>query len=194
MSTSSNHIPKTQEELEAEWVLVQQAQQQPRAFGPLYRRYHEPIFRFIYKRTGDESLSADLCSQVFLKAMQNLGSYEFRGLPFGAWLYRLASNEIAQFFRKNRRHRVVHIEEEQLQLLQDEMEVDDKIGLEFRYKQMQEIIEQLKVEEVQLLELRFFESRPFKEVGDILDITENNAKVKVYRLLQKMKKMLKKLA
>lgn len=184
MSASKYTI--TQQAMEEEWLEVQAAQQNPAKFRVLYNRYYESIFRFVYKRTVDEALTADLTSQVFLKAMQKIDKYVFKGVPFSAWLFRIASNEIAQYFRKHNKNRVVALEERTAEDLVEEY--DDKETLEVNMTLLKEVIQDLKPEEVELLELRFFEKRPFKEVADILDITENNAKVKIYRLLQKMKK------
>ena len=184
MATSKYTV--TNQAMQDEWLEVQAAQQNPARFRVLYNRYYEPIFRFVYKRTVDETLAADLTSQVFLKAMQKIEQYTFQGVPFSAWLFRIASNEIAQHFRKNKKIRVVTLEERTTQNLEDEYE--DKEDLDINMGILKEVIHDLKPDEVELLELRFFEKRPFKEVADILDITENNAKVKIYRLLQKMKK------
>ncbi|BDS13497.1 RNA polymerase sigma factor [Aureispira anguillae] len=183
---SASKYTVTQQAMEEEWLEVQAAQKNPAKFRVLYNRYYEPIFRFIYKRTVDEVLAADLTSQVFLKAMQKIDKYVFKGVPFSAWLFRIASNEIAQHFRKHNKNRVVALEERTMQDLEDEYE--DKEELDINITILKDVIQDLKPEEVELLELRFFEKRPFKEVADILDITENNAKVKIYRLLQKMRK------
>lgn len=174
--------------MEQEWLEVQEAQKDPSKFRGLYNRHYESIFRFIYKRTTDEDLTGDLTSQVFLKAMQKINQYSYQGVPFSAWLFRIASNEIAQHFRKNNQNRVVALEDRVTENLEDEYEVEDKVDLDINIGVLKDVIEDLDPEEVELLELRFFEKRPFKEVADILDITENNAKVKIYRLLQKMKK------
>ena len=177
----------TQQAIEEEWTLVQAAQKNPARFGVLYDRYYEPIFRFIYQRISDEELSADLCSQVFLKAMQNLSRYTYKGVPFSAWLYRIASNEISQYYRQTKKNRVVALEDNYAQNIREEF--DNKEELEVNIAQLEKVVQKLKPDEVQMLELRFFEKRAFKEIGDILDMTENNAKVKVYRLLQKMRKL-----
>lgn len=190
MATSKHTL--SQQAIEEEWELVQAAQKNPARFGVLYDRYYEQIFRFIYKRTAEEELTADLCSQVFFKAMQNLKKYKFKGVPFSAWLYRIASNEVNQFFRSNQKKRVVSLEDKHIHHLKDEFGIEDKKMLETHLALLQDVIQLLKPAEVEILELRFFEQRPFKEIGDILDITENNAKVKVYRLLQKMKKLFQK--
>lgn len=184
MATSKYTV--TAKAMEKEWEEVQAAQKNPAHFRVLYNRYYESIFRFVYKRTADEALAADLTSQVFLKAMQKIGQYTYQGVPFSAWLFRIASNEIAQHFRQQKKTRVVALEERTTKDLEDEY--DDKEDLDININILKAVIQDLKPEEVELLELRFFEKRPFKEVADILDITENNAKVKIYRLLQKMKK------
>ena len=170
----------------AEWQEVQAAQANPARFGPLYERYYEPIFRFIYQRTQDEELCADLCAQTFLKAMQKLDTYQFKGLPFSAWLYRIAANEVAQHYRQSQKKRVVAIEDNCLGDIREELE--DHEGLALNMQLLQKVITMLEPEELLLIELRFFEKRAFKEVADILDMTENNAKVKLYRLLQKMRR------
>ena len=171
--------------LQAEWEEIQAAQGNPALFRPLYDRYYEAIFRFIFRRTHEESLSADICSQVFLKALQKLKSYQFKGVPFSAWLYRIASNEVTQHFRKSSKNRVVSVEEGRIADIADEIESKD--NAEFR-EAMIKSLDDLSDKDLEVIELRFFEQRPFKEVAGILGITESNAKVKTYRILAKLKK------
>jgi RNA polymerase sigma-70 factor (ECF subfamily) len=175
--------------IQAEWGEIQLAQQNPAMFRPLYSRYYEPIFRFIFRRTSDEMLTGDLCAQVFLKAMQKLKNYQFKGVPFSAWLYRIASNEVAQHFRDIQKNRVVSIEENSVSDMMEEVEMGD---LGAHRQLLIDTLNDMKDEEVQLIEMRFFEHRAFKEIADILGITESNAKVKTYRLLEKMKKRMQK--
>lgn len=176
--------------LQQEWLEIQAAQKDPVAFRPLYNRYFEPVYRFIYRRTGDKVLADDLCSQVFLKAIQRLGKYTFKGVPFSAWLYRIAGNEIAQHFRNSARNRVVSIEDDGLTHLVDEVDEDD-LG-PFR-DVLIESLDEIREQDLEIIELRYFEGRPFKEIADILNITESNAKIRTYRVLERLKKrMLKK--
>jgi len=184
---ASSKYTVTQKAIEEEWLEIQAAQKDPAKFRVLYNRYYEPIFRYVLKRTANEALTADLTSQVFLKAMKKIKKYQYRGVPFSAWLFRVASNEIAQHFRKLNKNRVVTLDERLAKDLEDEIE--DKEALEINLEILKEVINELRPKEVHILELRFFEKRPFKEVADILDITENNAKVRIYRLLKKMKKL-----
>lgn len=166
---------------------IRRSQADPEAFKPLYEKYFRKIFLFILHRVGDRSLSADITSQVFLKALVNLKKFQFRGLPFSAWLFRIALNECTDFFRKKKRYRVVTIEEAAIEGLHDELTADT--GLQELWKKLPQILEKLSTDELQFIELRYFEQRPFKEVADILGISETYAKVRTYRVLEKMKKL-----
>ena len=186
----SSNKTVSQEAMQAEWLEVQAAQQNPAYFRPLYDRYFEQIFRFVFKRTADENIASDVCSQVFLKAIQKLGTYEYKGVPFSAWLYRIASNEVAQHFRNTQKNRVVTVEDHTFSDLIDE--VGEEKDFEKTRQSMLEALQQLKESDMVMIEMRFFEERPFKEIANILNITESNAKVKTYRILEKMKKIMKK--
>jgi len=173
--------------LQNEWVEIQAAQTDPAAFAPLYERYYEPIFRFIYKRCGSEDLSGDLCAQVFLQALQKLPSYVFKGVPFSAWLFRIAINELAQYFRKQSKQRTVSFEDADLpELFAGTLEEGSDI-LDHLPKVL-EILDQLKTKDMLLIEMRFFEHRPYKEISEILEISVSNAKVRVHRLLDRIQK------
>jgi RNA polymerase sigma-70 factor, ECF subfamily len=175
--------------IQREWEEIRAAQQNPARFQPLYTRYYDSVFRLIYHRTGDMELAGDLCAQVFLKALQKLPSYSFQGVPFSAWLIRIGINEVNQHFRKNQHKRVVSINDLQLNDLADELR-DDHEDLELLRQKMLQSLDTLKEDDLQLIELRFFEQRSFKEVAEIVGITENNAKVKVHRILERLKRKL----
>jgi RNA polymerase sigma-70 factor, ECF subfamily len=176
-----------EKQLLLEEEVIRKATENPESFRILYEKYYRQIFLFILHRVGQKDHSADIASQVFLKAMVNLKRYEFRGLPFSSWLYRIAVNECNTFFRKNKRERLVVLKNEHVENLYDEM-FGENIQEELRIK-LPLILEKLKPNELQLIELRFLEGRPFKEVADILNITETYAKVRTYRILDKMKKL-----
>ncbi|MBL7856120.1 MAG: sigma-70 family RNA polymerase sigma factor [Cyclobacteriaceae bacterium] len=167
--------------------VIRRAQTNPKDFRFLYEKYFKPIFLFVLHRVGDKDLAGDLTSQVFLKAMVNLAKYQFRGFPFSAWLYRIAVNECNDFFRRNKRARLVVLTDESVETLYEEMFGHD-LTEELKVK-LPVILQMLKPDELQLIELRFLEGKAFKEVSEILDISENYAKVRTYRILDKMRKL-----
>lgn len=180
----ANHM--TEQEIAEEHALVEQAKRDPEAFGRLYDAYFEGIFNFVLRRTDDEVLTSDLCSQTFLKALQNIRKYEFRGLPFSAWLYRIASNEVNRHYNKNKRKRVFSLEEERFKDFIDGE--DDKAFSEEQIKLLIATLKDLPTDVVEVLELRFFEERSFKEISYILNIGESGAKMRLYRAVEKLKK------
>lgn len=86
-------VAQVSSQLSDEEEVICKSRQNPENFRVLYEKYYRRIFLFILHRVGDKATTADLTSQVFLKALLNLSGYNFRGLPFSAWLYRIASNE-----------------------------------------------------------------------------------------------------
>ena len=173
-----------QKELKGQMLLIEEAKTNPAKFEALYERYKEEIFRFIYQRIDDEDSAFDITQQVFLKAMENLPRYQFKGVPFGAWLYQIAKNELNLLFRKNKAQRTINIDDVDLRNIITEIQEDD---YEPYYNRLADAIASLDEDALQLIEMRYFEKRPFQEIADILDITENNAKMKTYRVLEKLK-------
>ena len=168
--------------------LVLLAKKKRSDFGLLYEKYFDQLFRFVFKKLGGiEETAGDITQLVFMKAMANLDKYEDRGFPFSSWLYRIAQNEVALFFRNEKKNYSVPIDENRISELASEADLGSNMTIE----QQEELIEMLNgLEESQLefIELRFFQALSFKEIAEIYNITEANAKMKVYRILEKIGK------
>lgn len=168
--------------------LVVLAKKSRNHFGELYERYFDQIYRFVYKRLGGlEDVAGDLTQQTFMKAMANLHKYEERGLPFSSWLYRIAQNEVMMYFRSQKSVRHVEIEERKLKDLITEAEITSYMSVDEQEKLI-ELMNGMEQEHLDLIELRFFQGLSFKEIADIYSITEPNAKMRVYRILEKLNK------
>jgi len=177
----------TEQQLLIEEEIIRKTKNNPEAFRVIYERYYKPIFLFVLHRVGQKEQSADITSQVFLKALVKIDRFTFRGLPFSSWLYRIAANECNNYFRENKRSRVVVLEDYHVENLYDDM-FGENFQEEMRTR-LPGILQRLKPEELQIVELRYLEGRPFREVAEILNITETYAKVRTYRILEKMKKL-----
>lgn len=178
----SNH--KTKADIEKEVEHIKAAQRDPKHFRHLYDTYYRQIFLFIYKRVDDQAISADITSQVFYNALSHLPKFKFQGVPFSAWLYRIASNEANQYFRKTKAQRTISIEDAGIERLAPDLNNEYE---EPKTELLVEVLNHLSTSEVELIELRYFENRSFKEIAYILGITETNAKVKTHRIVQKMR-------
>ncbi len=170
--------------LQKEWEDIKAAQSNVRAFGVLYERYFEMVFKFVYRRTSDSELTGDLCTQIFMKALENIKQYQFKGVPFSAWLFRIASNEVAQYYRNVQKSRVVSVDDFSFLSL---IEIPTEEDKEDWIRALLAVLQTLNEQDMQLIELRYFEQRSFKEIAEILQLTESNAKVKTYRTLQRLK-------
>lgn len=179
---------KQSQELIIEQQLIIAAQDNPARFAPLYEKYHRQIFLFIIKRVKNEDLAGDITSRVFLKALLNIKKFKFQGYPLSSWLYRIASNETNMYFRKSKKTNEVEIMESDVIELMTEMKEgvdEDRQGL------LIEALNGLPLELTELIEFRYFEKMSFKEIGEIKGISEGNAKIRVYRVIEKLKKILK---
>ncbi len=183
--TSPYH--KSPDEIQSEAQIIDQSKKDPKAFKAIYDNYFSQILTYVYNRMDDKDKAIDVTQQTFLKALKNIHKYENRGLPFSSWLYRIAHNELNDVFRKNSKLRTVNLTDHFSNLLQQEMEDE---GLSDWITKLKVVIKSLKESDFRIVEMRFFEERPFAEIGEILEITENNAKVKTYRILDKMKTLL----
>src|SRR5579862_9633912 len=88
------------EALKAERGLVERARHDPAAFAELYERYVDAIYTFAYHRLRDTTHAEDVAAETFQRALEHIGRFEWRGVPFSAWLYRIASNVIAARYRR----------------------------------------------------------------------------------------------
>lgn len=175
----------TEAEIQHEYAILERAKRNPKAFGELYEKYFDRIFNFIYRQTDDEELTDDLCSQTFLSVLKNIGRYEFRGVPFSAWLYKIASNEVNKHYRKKKNDKVFSIEEVRVrELFEQENDGWDEETME----RLLLYFKELPTDMLQVLELRFFEDKDFKDIAFILDITESGAKMRTYRALDRLRK------
>ena len=184
MQTQSRYH-KTKDQLLEENSFVEASKNDPAKFEHLYNKYHEQIFRYVYQRMDDKDLAFDVTSQVFMKALSNIHKYQFRGVPFASWLYRIAKSEVYQTFKESNAKRTVNIETSHVYEIMEEL--DEECNEELKKELIQRIAE-LPENDLQLIELRFFEKHSYREIGEIMDLTENNAKVRAYRVLRKLQK------
>lgn len=188
MQTQSRYH-KTKNQLLEENSFVEASKNDPAKFEHLYNKYHEQIFRYVYQRMDDKDLAFDVTSQVFMKALSNIHKYQFRGVPFASWLYRIAKSELYQSFKESNAKRTVNIETTHVYEIMSEIDEDDNEALK---AQLIKEIAALPEKDLQLIELRYFEKRSYREIGQIIGLTENNAKVRAYRVLRKLQKRFQK--
>lgn len=175
---------------ETEKKQIEDSKTNSQCFEPLYIKYYEQILKFVYKRVQNLDDAREVTSLVFTKALTKINKYKDQGFPFSSWLYRIAINEINQFYRDSNKMRVISIDEKGIKNIAEETgsQKDELIAT------LKKALLYLSTADLMLIELRYFEDRPFSEIAQILDITETNAKVKTYRILDKLKGIYTKIA
>lgn len=157
------------------------------AFGDLYRHHARRIYAYVYRRVGNTSAAEDLTSRTFMQAFAAFGSYVDRGVPFSAWLYRIAHNVCANWLRDEREGAVslAHM---------DVPDPTDWVGDAFAQQllamqRVREAVHRLSVERRSLLQLKFYEGLSNAEIADRLDRTESAIKSLVHRTLLELRRL-----
>ena len=184
-------------DLKQEAALIELAKTDREAFGQLYEIHYDQILNYIVRRTADIQVSQDISSDVFLKALHGIHNYRCNGIPFSAWLYRIASNEVANYYRNKKRQinteselikwNVTETSSPEIEVIQAEEEVRRSREYLLLHKQISTL--PLKYQEV--ITLRYFEKKQINEIGEILGKKEGTVKSLLHRGLEKLRKKMK---
>lgn len=165
-----------------EKALIAQAKTNNDAFGQLYEQYVERIYNYVYYRTGNVEDAEDLTARVFMRAMKHIGRYEDKGVPFSAWLYRIAHNLVANYHRDRSRRKIISLDDVvQWQMSDDSPEFTAQL-MEDR-EALLKSIRRLPADRQELLILKFVERLPNAEIGDIMGRSEGAIKSLYHRTL-----------
>ena len=173
---------KTKSDLKEESILIQRAKTDPEAFGVLYERYVDRIYNYVYYRTGNAADAEDLTARIFERAIKHIGNYKDQGVPFSAWLYRIAHNLVANWHRDNSRKKEIPLDDGyNVSYLGDQPEA--AILKTEEQEKLLVLIRQLPPDRQQLLILKFVEHLPNVEIGQIMGRTEGAIKSLYHRTL-----------
>ena len=163
-------------------ALIERAKTDPVAFGELYERYLGKIYNYVYYRTGNTHDAEDLTARVFFRALRRLPEYTDRGLPFSAWLYRIAHNLVANWHRDQSRRKIVPLDDTIVNGIQSEAPEYAAESSEER-DLLLSMIRNLPAERQQLLVLKFVEQMSNAEIGAVMNRSEGAIKSLYHRTL-----------
>lgn len=163
-------------------VLARAAEGDSEAFGILYDRYIGRIYNYIYYRTGNQHDAEDLTSRVFTRAIKHITNYEDRGLPFSAWLYRIAHNLVANWHRDNSRRQIVELDES-YRLPSNHEPPETRVVRSEQEQFLMDLVSDLPEDRQQLLILKFVDHLSNAEIGEIMGRTEGAIKSLYHRTL-----------
>jgi RNA polymerase sigma-70 factor, ECF subfamily len=163
-------------------VLEQAIQGDSEAFGALYERYVTRIYNYIFYRIGSSYDAEDLTERVFMRALRHIGNYSNRGLPFSAWLYRIAHNLVANWYRDNSRRKEIPLDDGILTTHQSSFPEQEVLHTEERDRLLH-VIRKLPSDRQQLVILKFVDHLSNAEIGQVMGRTEGAVKSLYHRTL-----------
>lgn len=165
-----------------ESALIERAKQDQEAFGRLYERYSQRIYQYIYYRTGSEPDAEDLAAKTFMRAWQHMANYDDRGVPFSAWLYRIAHNLVANWHRDRSRRKTISLDDLSRWQVNEDGPETAALFAEDRANLLR-AVRRLPADRQELLSLKFVEHLSNAEIGDIMGRSEGAIKSLYHRTL-----------
>jgi len=176
--------------------LISIAKNNPRIFGELYDTYYPRIFGYIFRITGDHALACDITAETFLKAWLKIGSFQWKGVSISSWFFKIATNELNQYFRKKKYSPQVlrdlsYFDEEKQKIAScydsENTEVTAKMDKADEFIQLRRKLNTLPPRYQTVLALRYFEELSIAEISHILVKKENTVRSLLSRGLEKLK-------
>jgi len=186
---TSHDVTPRDATVDEEAALVLRAQREPAAFGLLYERYIDRVYAYIYHRVGNTQDTEDLTARTFYRALDKLHTYEDRGLPFSAWLFRIAHNLVANWHRDRGRRRFLSLDK----LWSHSREGDtpeERVEQAERHEALWEAIDSLPDDRRNLLLYKFSSRLSNLEIGELMDKSESAIKSLYFRTLAALRKEL----
>ncbi len=174
---------------EKDEVLAELAKTEREVFGVLYERHLRRIYNYVYYRTGSVADAEDLTARTFYQALSNLQRYRVQGVPFSAWLFRIAHNLVANWHRDSGRHRALPLDGlSELPDLNDDPPQRAEYSEERR--ELRQVIARLPADRQQLLILKFVEQMSNAEIAAVMGRTEGAVKALLHRTIESLKSQL----
>ncbi|OHD61442.1 MAG: hypothetical protein A2014_01910 [Spirochaetes bacterium GWF1_49_6] len=153
------------------------------AFGKLYDRYMPPIYRFVYYRVYNKGLAEDLTSQTFLKAVENIASYDRKKGKFSSWLYRIARNLVIDYYRSRKKT----VELDETWDIPSDIDIEDDVHRKDMAERLKVLMRILSGEQREIVVMRLWQELPYNEIAGILGKTEAGCKMMFSRAIAKLR-------
>jgi RNA polymerase sigma-70 factor (ECF subfamily) len=182
-------LESNSEILDEDQMLVSAARQDTEAAARLYDKYYSEILGYIYHCTLDGTVAEDLTSNVFLAVFRHLERYNWRQIPFRAWLFRVATNEVRMHWRRTKHVKIISLQpDNDIQVA--EQSVSDSMVAAEEYRLLHKALLELKVKYRTVIILRYFEGKAIAEICEITATKEGTVKAQLHRGLARLQDIL----
>lgn len=160
------------------------------AFGQIYDRYYGPVFAYIFRQVGTRMDAEDITAGVFLSALRNIGSFKWKGLGLEAWLFRIARNNVIDYYRRMGRAKETGLNEE-ISEMRSDSNVEDAAEMAWEQRELLSAIGYLPEEQRQVLLLKLAANLSNNQIGAVMSKSESAVKSLQHRALLNLRKNLK---
>ena len=174
--------------MQDEQSLVQRVQQYDQeAFAQLYEKHFDKIYRYVALKIGNQAEAEDMAQQVFLNALESISSYKWKGIPFSAWLFRIAHNQVVDYLRKRTRRPATSLDESLTVSDSDPQRMAErKLDIE----QLMLATRQLTPAQQEVICLRFAGELPIAQVAKIMGKSQGAVKALQHSAIVALRKVL----
>lgn len=179
-SHNSRKVDTSMADEASEILLIQQAQADPQNFRYLYPRYVQRVYSYIAYKVGRQQDVEDLVSETFMRALENIKHFEYRGdSSFRAWLMGIAHNIVREFYRQNN---LAEVSIDDLPLSQD-LNLDERLIQQEKFKQVYEILQTISPRRREIILLKYYGGLRNHEIAEVLGIEERTVSSHLSRAL-----------
>ena len=178
-----------------ELELLNKIKSNPAAFSEIFKLYYKSVFGYIFRRTGNFDDAADIAADTFFKAFTNISNFSYKGISIKVWLYRIATNEVNQFYRSKQKRDSIfkrfdfeNKERWKSYLQQDKEELEAELQKHNQFLVILSVLKTLPNKYQEVISLRYFEGKDNREITEILKIKEGTVKSLLSRGLEKLRK------
>lgn len=182
-------LQATHDIVDEDQMLVAAARRDTEAAGRLYDKYYSEVLGYMYHCTFDGTVAEDLTSNVFLAVFRHLGRYRWRQIPFRAWLYRIATNEVRMHWRRQKRVKIVSLQADDNENIAGPP-VGDSMATAEEYRLLHKALLELRLKYRTVIILRYFEGKTIAEICEITATKEGTVKSQLHRGLAKLQDIL----
>jgi len=158
------------------------------AFAVLYDKYFNKIYRYTVLKLGDRLEAEDMTQQVFVKALKSISSFKWRDVPFSAWLYRIAHNQVVDYFRKKARHATTPLDDV---IIVSNEDTQRSVELKLRIEEVGVAMQQLTPAQQEVISLRFAGEMHIAEVAEAMSRSQGAVKALQHSAILALRKVLR---
>ena len=153
----------------------------------IIKTYYKEIYMYIYKQLSDKELSLDITQEVFINMIKSIDTYNKKKCSFRTWLYKIASNKIIDYYRSKSYKQLMKLQCIDEIDIKSDLSIEEDFIKEERIKEILNIVNGFESNLQQIFRLKIFSDMTFKDIGNLLDISESTVKTKYYSLMKKIK-------